>query len=368
MKCQRAWELSHVHKLERDKDTDKEAMILGSAFHAGMAHMLENAHVQNYYNDVPRSEAIQKFIKAAVYGLREFMKVETKPNVTTTLADGVEVIDQSYYDMMTNIQVEVIAMFEYYVPLLGLGTRYIVADYGQLFPHILDISASTPLIEFEIDLVHATPHRYRGFVDVILFDQETDEFIVVDWKTRASVLSPDEALLDNQLHVYAAMLEHLDIETPIAQVCMWQFRRKTPRPARINKNGSLSIAVQDTTYTVWFRSLPEHLQLDVVGNQAEWDDFAEAKLSPPEKYMLPVFAFVTERANELAYANFMAKSQLLAEAREKVEGNRGFILPATYTSQACKMCEFRRLCIEALRYGDDPRHIIETDYRLKGEH
>ncbi len=420
LQCPRKWEFSYHEKLESTKVS--EALLFGSAFHAGMSAALVH-HAKGTGKDL---------VYVAVHEAGEYLH-ENDP--------------QDEFISIDDIQARLQAMFIYYIPLVGLGTKYRVAAFSDVFecstcygsgeipcdctyintkscacdgdglttcPDCVD----TLMIEYNLE-VPITPrvecsncgggcwtgeacgkcgghgadddnrsctycagtgdqickvcddgsspdgYAFIGYVDAILVDLETNELVIVDWKTVATPRDATTAMLDGQLQLYAAALQQQGVD--INRVCMWQMRKDVPKPARLLKNGQPSEAVQATTLAKWVDTLPMDVStLPTPKGYASHVDWAADKLKPEDHFNNPVEMFVSSQQKGLAWRNLEATVWMVKGFRKRLE-ETPLALPAIQNggfAGACTMCQFRELCI-TLQAGDNPTAIIAEKYRSK---
>ena len=312
-RCARAWKFSYVDKIKpRMRNVN---LIRGGAFHEAM-----NAYLM--------SRDVDQAIIAAEYHLAP---IEDR-------------------DVYLKTVVELTEALTYYLPRLGLGERYFVANEKDLFG-----VGDLPLIEYNFNY-----QNYYGYIDAILWDSVENEHVVVDWKLRASVISHKEAVIDGQLPLYVAVLNLLGAN--IHKAVMWQFRRKSPKPARLISNDSkLSPAAQDTTWDVWRDTAPKEL----LGEEEDaWKTKLSGKLKSPEQYMSKVDIAFNDTFLTHSLQDAESTQDMISIYRQMAEQHHQGMLPGTLSSYECRMCEFNALCT-AVQSGGDVEQVRMDGYALK---
>lgn len=336
LSCPRKYELSYIENLERIPGIENRNRMLGSAFHAGIAMYL---HL--YDPDQPRPDTIMSFaIAAALTWIGE----NTERNAQYyDYEAGAYRKDLAYYDMIVELDRLVVKLLNYHIPLIGIGTKYRVAREIELNfeDRPLGADPSNLMVEFEFE-----HNGYRGFVDAVLVDIETGQFVAVDWKTRATFPFDAMASIDGQLPFYAALLN--DMGANITKTIMWQFKTAVPKPATINKNGQPSIAAQATTWEYWCETLPPPIDPD------RWEEKIRHKLKTGEYFQNPVEAEVTKFSSNMALQSAHDTVMIIDDR-----------FPARLSSYGCKGCDFWRLCSAPLKYGGDATDLIKQEYRQK---
>lgn len=313
MECNRKWWLRYGEGLEPKGGDDGYNRLLGSAFHAGMAEYADTL-------DIGR----------AIQSASEYLSENTQATS-----------DQEYLDMVNNVHSDVYTMLRYYLPRTGIGTQYRVALVGELFPDAPDADARMVEWSFHTD-------KIKGTIDAVLFDNETEEYVLVDWKTRSSFPFDDAAHLDGQLHLYIAALKVMT-DAPLNRAIMWQFKVKTPAPASISKVNNLpntGAASYDTTWEEWCRTLPDGIKPE------KYETLMRPKLKTDDDFMRKTEILITPQS----VYNTVTVTQGVLSQMENV-GKLGMaepmLVPAIQSVHACKMCPFYRLCGGVLRYGGD---------------
>ena len=343
MACGRRWWLSYVEGLEKPPSLENEGRFFGTAFHAGMAAAMS-------IGDTPKN-LVKLAVQAARKALAE-IRVDGK-------ADYFGQPDQAYYDMLDKVDYEVTALLNWFV-LEFPHDKYKVATVREVFGEGYEddnLAWYAPMIEWEFSFPINAEVNVKGFVDAVLIDRETGEVIVVDWKTRQQILDDRTALIDGQLHLYAAVITamggHVDL------VRMWQVRKSPPAPVTLvdkNTRPSAAANAKATTRKMYLQTLPEALQL-------QYGDADLPSIKPDSYFAYGADGYVTPVSVAMTLANLEAQGNLLLFYKEMAD--KGMELPAQYSSHLCKGCPFVPLCSEPFRYGGESKAMIDSLYIRK---
>ena len=245
-------------------------------------------------------------------------------------------------------------MLQHYIPNLpiGEGQRYVPATYGELGVatppegNTLEDAIVEWRVEQELDGI-----QYVGYVDAILKDTYSSEFVIVDWKTKARFTSTDVAAMDSQLDLYALMLRRMGYA--ISKTVMWQFRSSPPVPARINKDMTPSVASQNTTWDIWCATLP--VGIDPTRYEAQVRD----KLKTWDYFILPVETMLFDSVVE-------EMSKTLAQAETEIRRIYAGENAGVYNTYVCRDCRFNRVCA-GLRNGVPLENLREVFFAEEEE-
>lgn len=347
--CQRRYELTYIEHLSKPSG-DEYNLKLGSAFHEGIEFVLKQ-----YDDDVADYFLPEVDVRGAVAAALRWVKEDTIPNKQVyDPASGGQVPDTYYYQTMAKVRNEVVPLLEYHIPLMGIGTKYVPVIKGDLFPigtvHPDDFTELA--LEWKLKYPIGDDVFITGIVDAVLRDVETGEYVIVDWKTRGVFPNDDLALVDGQVHLYAAVLNAMGAN--ISRVAMWQFSTKLPSPASIsakNHRPNTGAASYDTTWDHWVATLPPNISPE------KYEEEIRPKLKQNEDYQRIVWGVVTSHSTEMMYRNVLATVEAIQNARESDHG-----FPAVLGSNACKWCPFLQLCANGLRYGGDVEEFIDRYY------
>lgn len=347
LSCPRKWELRYNEKYTLRTTSDKKAMLLGSAFHYGIAEALRTLFSDGEF-----------FIQDALDAVTEWYDKELVPNKMRYVPNGGYELDTFYYKMMLEVKDEASKLLRFYLPKLELGTTWVPASENSLFP---DGSITTPLVEypFEIPLpsidtdINYGNVTFSGIIDAVMRNVHTGELFIFDWKMRAQFGYDPIAMLDDQLFIYAALLDKLGVK--VDGVCMFQLRSKLPSPASISKAGTPNLGGEngfDTTKEHWIATLPMNV------NAEQWLPKVAGKFKPISNWIHPVTMVVNQDVLNLTMLNLIATARMMLDAIARDS------FAATLNTNVCKQCDFWRLC-SGLQYGGNATTILEQYYEQK---
>lgn len=364
LSCQRKYDLTYRENIQRIPSAASRLMMLGSTVHAGIEAALQAEFEIDYHQNAGR---VDWLVTAAVTRAREYVEQSTIPNkkIKDYSNGGVLTLDQDYYNMMREVSQLAVSLLRFHIPLIGLGDRYLVPTVRDVVsglpPEYRHEEGQEPIpaIEWHFEFPVDENTILSGYIDTILWDTVEQEYVIVDWKTRGSFPDDRMALIDGQLHLYAAvvnsMAEHINGVSPINRVMMYQLKTKTPSPASIHaKTGIPNTGARsyDTTWEVWKATLPKGIDPDRYWN------VMKDKVKQPSEFQHPVMGAVTDTSSQLAVDNVKAAVYAIRAALES-----GTPLPAILSSNKCQWCDFTMLCTNVLRYGGDPSSILSEFYQ-----
>lgn len=358
LSCQRKYELTYLEGLSKDSPTDYN-LILGSAFHAGVEAAIRLVDWVTVRYNGTYEDANEQAVAIACEAARTYINENVKPQmVYNKVADAYEP-DIEYNKMVTEVYAIVPRLLAYHIPLMQLGKRFMPVTKGLVLGSN-DFDESTELA-LEWRLEYRSPLKTNlivtGFVDAILYDYEQECLVIVDWKTRGAFPNDNLALVDGQVHLYAAVLNAMG--ATINRVAMWQFSTKLPSPASISKRDGLpnmGAASYDTTWEHWLATLPPNI------NGWKYEAEMRPKMKQPEDFQRVVWGEVTDVSQRMMWNNIYATYDAIEHAKTSEYG-----FPAALGSNACKFCDFLPLCANGLRYGGDVKSLIDQLYKRKGD-
>lgn len=367
LSCQRKYDLAYNEKLQRKPSAAHRNMLLGSAFHAGLEAALLCVFEGDYHQMVWTEEWL---LERAFAGAEAYMEENVvRGKVVRDTLNGVYVEDYDYYAMVREVAQLVRIMLRFHIPMLKLGQRYTVPTVSDVVsgqPPTFRTQPGqepVPAIEWHFEFPIDDNTILSGYIDTILWDNEEQDYVLVDWKTRGNFPYDNMALIDGQLHLYAGVVntlaEHLTGVKPISRVMMFQMRTKLPSPASISKRTNLpnmDAKSYDTTWDYWVATLPKGLQKEA----GRWEAHMRPKLKHDSDYQRPVSGIVTDISTQMALDNVKAAILSIRAALDS-----GMPLPAILSSNGCKWCDFAPLCTNVLRYGGDAASILEDLYERK---
>lgn len=350
--CMRQYELRYVEGLEKKQSVEHKSRIFGSAIHAAFEYAL-----LNLFNNDAEFMSIE-VVQGAKIAALEYIKEHTDMNAMRyDWETGENKPDLEYYQMINDMRDDVRAMVDYYLPRMELGTRFEPVSRGEVLGVLEQPYTETngaAAIEWEFNEV-IDGHTFTGRVDAVLWDNVNCEYVLFDWKTRAAMPFDTFALLDGQLHLYAAMLNRMGAN--ITRVCMAQMKKKLPSKTELSTKDGMPLtgrASYDTTWEAWVSSAPANI------DTTKYKPLLEGKLKThqPDFYN-PVFGLVTPVSCETALKN--AVSMVKHIEATSATGN----FPAALNYETCSRCEFFRMCAGAFRYGGNVDEIVARDFNRK---
>lgn len=279
-----------------DEGEEARSRILGSAFHEGI-----RAHF-----------AGENGVQAA----REYVKQATNTEKYNYFGE----IDDLYYRMMQEIEITVVDMLRTYIP--WVTDRY------------TPVALEVPFDDGET----------KGIIDAIMWDNQNQEHVVVDWKTHRALPDMAQVAVDDQLVLYAYHAMGLYPGIVINAVHQVNFRTGTPKPASISaKTGqpNMGAASYDTTLDVWLATLPAGV------NASKYIDEIKPKLKQQEDFCRIVELVIDEKVIEKALDNLRETGIMIDISRERN------IWPGNQSTHLCKYCPFVGLCSSVWRFGTD---------------
>lgn len=347
LKCPRQWELRYTQGLSPKSVSDKKPMLLGSAVHAGIAAALTHVYEKGILG-----------IGEALKACSLWIITNTTENKMRWIAEGGYEIDNEYYRMMREVEEEAHKLLRFYLPRMELGTRYVPIGTHELMMDTEGKDEPCVELKFEYPLTEVGDKwgkvDFSGYIDAVMKDITTGEIVIFDFKVRGMFGYDQIAALDDQLFIYAALLERVGVK--IDKICMYQIRSKLPSPASISKvSGLPNLGGEngfDTTRDYWLETLPANVKPD------QWLPKVEHKFKSLSDWIRPIYMPVTTDANNLTVLNLVATARMMLEAIEQDS------FPAVLDSNVCKQCDFWKLC-SALQYGGNPAAIIEQSYDRK---
>lgn len=366
LSCQRRYELHYIEGLSKLPSADKYNVMLGSAFHAGI-----QTAIVLLFNE-PKSTD-KDLVRAAKNSVVEYLDKNTIENKRRYNWEQREYEhDIEYYEMITQVRWAAQEMIEYYLPRIGLGSRYLPTTTGEVLGYTKgdeeiansDIYGTSELhncaVEWKFEYLLNSEDTLTGIIDTVLWDTVEEEFVLVDWKTRSLFPQRDLALVDGQLPLYAAVLNSWGAR--ISKVIMWQFLTTTPRPASISKRNNqpnMGAESYNTTWEVWKATLPAGLKAE------HYEEEIKPKLKQNSDFQDPVASVVTAESSKMAFDNVYVILDMIKNAVAHNKAS-GLGMAAVLGSNACKFCDFLKLCANPLRYGGDMSEMIEREY-IKSE-
>lgn len=372
LSCQRKYDLSYRENLQRKPSAEHRNLILGSAFHAGVEAALRQHFWTDYAQHINTTDWL---VAEALAAARNYIKGATVSNkmVKDYQNGGLLTHDFAYYNMIREVTQLVVELLRYHVPLIGLGNRYTVPSVddvlsgeppigrpsnGRYYDADSDWPDVQPAVEWHFEYQVDGDTTLTGYIDTILWDTNAQDYVMVDWKTRNMFPNDNYAMIDGQLHLYAAVVNALAEKPVINQVMMYQMLTKPPAPAKMSTSNKPLTGASGyaTTWEVWSESLPDGVDPEKYYNTIK------DKLKDDSYFQRPVRGAVTETSSLLAMANVDAAVISIRSALAS-----GMPLPAILSSNGCKFCDFAILCGNVLRYGGDAQSVLDNQYQERVE-
>lgn len=363
----------HVGGLVPKEDKWEVVKDFGSAIHYGIEQVLHYiAELDfprvNWATSIANQDTLIAIARDAV---QSWVIANTDPERTIVDELGNTVRHTEYYNGMEQIYNEAPHLIEFLLPHLQLGTRYFPAMMSDFFEPINpteDIPKyylgmyDEPIIEFNFEIVDDAGHTIVGIIDAILYDRETDSFVLFDWKVRSRMLDEVEASMDSQLMLYASIFNQLmDLPKPLSSVCMMQMRNSLPKPAKMNKPSAKgwlpSISPQTSTWGVWWNSIPSEARAHM--DEFEWQKkmLGEGRLKTVDHWFVPVVMPVTPTSMQEVDLN---TELTLQQIDQSLETSRWLKLWSAHT---CGFCAYKDLCKADRFHGEEgAKALAELKY------
>jgi CRISPR/Cas system-associated exonuclease Cas4 (RecB family) len=351
--CLRQYEMRYIEGLEKVPSVENEGRIFGSAIHAGFEAALRFLFARNYGNQSVDLGSGSAWITEATRAINFYISTQAVENKMIYNYDTQQkVMDYEYYTMLEEVRQEASAFIRYYLPRVGIGSKYVPVSVSDVLPNMQE--AHIPVVEWEFRLPF-DDHFLVGRIDAVMRDTENGELVMFDWKSRTAMPKDYMALLDGQLHLYAAVINEQG--GSISRIAMAQMKRGIPKGAELSKKDNLPLtgrASYNMTWESFCASLPASVNPEFYREELA----GKLKQFTPD-FFNPIFGFVTDVSTQLALANVRAQIGQLEFAL------KSDVFPARLSSNACQFCEFSRLCAGAFRYGGDPSEMIERDFQKR---
>lgn len=367
LECPRAFEYSYIHKIERNYiDTGK--MSWGKLFHSAMAAALRTWYYKSRTGTVDPidiSEVIGKVCDASV---ASFWETVGQTNLTS------EVIT----DMGIKIeaQAEEVARVAYRCFLdMNMGVDFDIAPYSVISAEHERFTASFssleelqdwinqngvvledyPMIEYNFEYKMSDGNLFIGYMDVVLIDLHTNEYILADFKTTDG-LSPEETaerdeFLKKQLGVYQWILR--DAGLPISTTMIYQVLQKAPRePKLVNadpkgKRKRLEMRKDMATdYSTYYAAIMKH-----GFDPADYADMLDSVSQ--NKFFQRIYVRRNDRVLNLLMKEVSETIQYIQFLESKQ------LWPGQFNWK-CNRCPFNMLC-QHIQRGGELEDMIDED-------
>ena len=355
LKCPRSYQLEYKEGLFKVSSSDKRNLIFGSHAHAAFERVLK-------YHAANPEASMRAKMSEAEFGLLDYRNQTFDNGRKVYSYEQREFIpDTEYFEMMDTVFEECREMLHYQIPYFQWG-RYVVATLQDLLDdraekvlkHSTSLSRVTdPLIEWKFEYPLKFGETLVGVIDAVLWDRETHEYVLFDWKTRKSM--PDDGLmaLDGQLPLYAAVVNDMADTHVIARTVMYQMTQRPPQPVKLTpKAGKISTAAPASTWPVWASSVR------ALGEDPEkYRDTMFPKMRPDDDFTRLIEIPINPEIDRRTMSNIYDHMRALRYAES------ADLFPAVL-NKGCEFCEFQPIC-RVFQTGGDVETIVNYEYQRK---
>lgn len=348
--CGQKWKWQYQHRVKERPSANSRPLVLGSAVHAGIEAALR-ARTER------KTLTMDGLVQLGRMHAMEYVAGETQPNVTKPNSAGTQVYNSDYYDMMREVGQTAAELVRWYFPRIPETWR--IATKREVIPERYENDSAGDELALEWTIFHdfATDEEqeagiakdFTGVIDAVIMDTKDNTLKMVDWKVKGQPSYEDAAMIDGQMPLYAAILNHYGAR--IREVVMFQMRSEGPARAELGqgqKNKGKILTGRDSYATVWevwadslpFGVDPEKYRLKMEPKMKTWDYFIK-----------PVAYDITSRSSTFALSN----------ARMTIDMIEAGHLPAKLDSYACGFCPFRKLC-DIKVYGGNLDAMIDMAF------
>ncbi len=340
--CGQRYRYVYQNGIKERPSAASRPMVLGSAVHAGIEEMLRAK------TERPTLTA-KGLLTLAQMAAQEYVRGETRQGVRKYV-DGQQVFDSGYYEMMREVALAASTLLQHYIPTIPDSWR--IATKRQVIPSRYaedDKRGDELALEWTIRYTFPGQQEFTGVVDAVIIDIATGMVTMVDWKVKSQFPMDDKAMLDGQLHLYAAVLNSAGAN--IREVCMYQMLSSGPAVAELGqgaKNKGQVLTGRDsyaTTWEYWIETLPMGV------DASKYEGTMRPKMKTIDYFIRPVTSPITRHSSEFALDN----------AYQAVKMIENDALPAVLSAYTCNFCPFWRLC-DAKRYGGNLDTLVEMAY------
>jgi hypothetical protein len=219
------------------------------------------------------------------------------------------------------IQDKARGIIKYYAPLIGFGAG--VKPY---------VHNGKPMLEYKFE-VEVDGVQFLGYIDAIIYDP-AGNIVLVDWKTRRSLLTSDQLAMDNQLYVYGFVAREI-LGIPIDKVCQVQIRTILPAKPKLLKSGAISKTLGKTTKEVFLQTLVDFDGFVDIEKTGNWLDDYASKFVPTSEFL---------RMSYIDTSKMKARTFEFIEWIKAIRSDTQF-LPVN-NSRICEWCQYTDLCVD----------------------
>lgn len=349
--CARKFELEYVHRL-RLKRGDVQQSSLGDLVHHGIAAALRRFwELGTQYPHIIRPNGLKGAkrytrdfnvdMKQAAYNAIEARAEQSLPAAPILQLEGVEVSIESTWSGLANDAANIVYNL---LDELSLLNNYRVAEqFVDMGDHVLP----QPMIEFALSAELTDNVRFSGVVDAVLYNIQTQQYELIDWKVRSRFTSYEQEVLNGQLALYQHVLNR-DYGMNITTAVTYQIKDKAPRRPSVNKNGTMSRQAIVTTWAIYEQAL-----LDSGLNPDDYRTEMQPKFSGIQ-FFEPIWVTRLPHVTQTFWENAVAFSNM-------IEASSSYPMALGYP---CRKCPFAQLCTARIMgYGEED--IIASHYEVK---
>lgn len=321
LRCRRAWDLQSPNRQALMKiGFTSPSLHVGSAVHVALAAQADGHDPMDALTNWLNREYFA-WIDAYVH------RVGAAPSAEE---------EQPFHDAGAVAGALVRRYFDHYgwdTPLGGTHLTYKVVEQSFAVP------------------IPGTDGTLVGTLDGLLHDANTGEDWIIEHKTYSVKPELDRLSLSPQFTAYVWAAEQL-LGRPVAGVLYDGIARKVPKPPALLKNGTLSLAFNETVDRITYREAIRRYDLI----ECDYEDFL-AKLD--ERDMGPNNPYWTRWAIRLTPGQIATFAGDLPRVYDAMR-NDPVIYP-TFAMAGCWDCRVRDLC-SAIQHQEDTQFLIAQNY------
>ena len=379
--CPQAWSYKTIFGLSRPPSDDpKVEARFGTIWHAlRAAEAIERGRRVGSIKYVPRS------IRVADGGPKVMTRQHKEMACTRTDSDPDTCKNDEHFEPVLNLQERVFAAVEAWEEQMPeehadlwkekLGTRspsllLRSLDARYLVAHAADIENEHPIgveVYWERILPGDSGATLLGYTDEVYLDVKRHLIVVRDHKTakQLSIMNAADDMLNSQLHLNAWGLSDRIKEwgcQPVGAISYERVNSVMPPKPKLVKSGRLSATVKNfdlETYLTFCES-PEAKEAGY-----EREDAVVQRITEPQYISRWFQRTLTPVNRNIATAHLQAAVDTEVDSRKTVETvKRRGAGPRNMTGNACRYCDFAKLCRAQMIGGADGEYEIE-EYGLR---
>lgn len=252
--CARKFQYKYVDKIERNY-IDTGVMSWGKVFHSAMATALRTWYYLQQNGPVDPldiSEAIQRVcegyqIEVAEKVAETNLSSDVCTDIMLRVEDTAEEVAQIAYRTFLDMRMGENFTLAPYSAISNEDERF-TAEFQNLDEYQEFVNAGGtvledyPLVEYRFDYDLPDGNSIQGYIDAVLIDLHSGQYVLTDFKTVKGISDLDKAQQEEyrkqQLPVYQWILRQAGL--PVTQTLIYQVLRKLPREPKIVGNGPKS--------------------------------------------------------------------------------------------------------------------------------